>query len=111
MKIIYTRIIALLVMAATGSVAEMNSSKAPNLVFVFADQWRASATGYAGDPNLKGKTPNLDKLAEGGVWMRNAVSTMPVCTPYRASLLTGQYALSHGLFLNDAPLNPELKPE
>jgi arylsulfatase A-like enzyme len=106
--IIYTRIIALLVMAATVSVAEVNTSKSPNLVFVFADQWRAAATGYAGDPNLKGKTPNLDKLAESGVWMRTAVSTIPVCSPYRASLLTGQYALSHGLFITDAPLNPEL---
>jgi len=80
----------------------------PNVVYVFADQWRASATGYAGDPNLKGKTPHLDTLAEEGVWMQTAISTMPVCTPYRASLLTGQYAQSHGLFMNDAPLNPEL---
>ena len=95
-------------LAATVSATEMNTSKSPNLVFVFADQWRAQATGYAGDPNLKGKTPNLDKLAEDGVWMRTAVSTMPACTPYRASLLTGQYALSHGLFINDVPLNPEL---
>ncbi len=38
----------------------------PNLVFVFADQWRAQATGYAGDPNLRGKTPHLDCLAEEG---------------------------------------------
>jgi arylsulfatase A-like enzyme len=80
----------------------------PNLVFVFADQWRAQATGYAGDPNLKGKTPNLDRLAGESVDLVNAVSTVPVCTPYRASLLTGQYALTHGLFLNDAPLNPAL---
>ena len=80
----------------------------PNLVFVFADQWRAQATGYAGDPNLQGKTPNLDRLAEQSVNLVNIVSTVPVCTPYRASLLTGQYPLTHGLFLNDAPLNPEL---
>ena len=80
----------------------------PNLVFVFADQWRAQAAGYAGDPNLQGKTPNLDRLAKESVNLVNAVSTMPVCTPYRASLLTGQYALTHGLFMNDAPLDPEL---
>jgi arylsulfatase A-like enzyme len=80
----------------------------PNLVFVFADQWRAQATGYAGDPNLKDKTPHLDRLAEEGINLTTAISTMPVCTPYRASLLTGQTALSHGLFINDAPLNPEL---
>ncbi|MBM4093010.1 MAG: sulfatase, partial [Planctomycetes bacterium] len=34
----------------------------PNIVILLADQWRASATGYAGDPNVK--TPNLDRLAE-----------------------------------------------
>lgn len=78
----------------------------PNVVFVFADQWRAQATGYAGDPNLQGKTPNLDRLAGESVDLINAVSTVPVCTPFRASMLTGQYALTHGLFMNDAPLNP-----
>jgi arylsulfatase A-like enzyme len=36
--------------------------KKPNIVFIFADQWRAQATGYAGDPNAH--TPNLDKLAK-----------------------------------------------
>ncbi len=80
----------------------------PNLLFVFADQWRAQAAGYAGDPNLMGKTPHLDRLAGESVNLVNAVSNMPVCTPYRASLMTGQYAQTHGLFLNDAPLNPEL---
>jgi len=83
-------------------------NRKPNLVFVFADQWRAQATGYAGDPNLMGKTPHLDRLAKEGINLMNAVSTCAVCTPYRASLLTGQYPLTHGLFMNDAPLNPEL---
>ncbi|RKY12395.1 MAG: sulfatase [Planctomycetota bacterium] len=88
------------------SVRRANKRK-PNIVFVFGDQWRAQATGYSGDPNLQGKTPNLDKLAAESVNLTNAVSTCPVCTPYRASLLTGQYALTHGLFLNDAPLRNE----
>ncbi len=77
----------------------------PNLVFVLADQWRAQATGYAGDPNLQGKTPNLDKLAARSANFTTAVSGCPVCTPYRASLLTGQYPLTHGLFLNDLCLS------
>ena len=83
------------------------AAKKPNVVYVFADQWRAQATGYAGDPNLAGKTPNLDRLASEGVNMTHAVSTCPVCTPYRASLMTGQYPLTNGLFLNDACLNPD----
>jgi arylsulfatase A-like enzyme len=87
--------------------AQRGSGKRPNIIFIFADQWRAQATGYSGDPNLQGKTPNLDKLAAESVNLTNAVSTCPVCTPYRGSLLTGQFALTHGIFLNDAPLRNE----
>ena len=77
--------------------------KRPNVVFVFADQWRAQATGYAGDANAR--TPNLDRLREESVDFGTAVSTCPVCTPYRASLMTGQYPLTHGAFLNDVCLS------
>lgn len=79
--------------------------KKPNVVFVFADQWRAESTGYAGNPDVK--TPNLDKLASEGVNFTNSIVTMPVCTPYRAMLLTGQYPLKNGMFMNDIALNPD----
>jgi len=84
------------------AVAGVRRSRRPNVVFVFADQWRAQAMGYAGDPNAR--TPNLDRLAAGSVNFSNAVSCCPVCSPYRASLLTGQYPLTHGVFLNDVRL-------
>ncbi|MCL2639840.1 MAG: sulfatase [Phycisphaerales bacterium] len=71
----------------------------PNLVFVFADQLRSQAMGYAGDRNAK--TPFLDRLAGESLNFVNAVSNCPICTPYRACLLTGQYPLAHGLFMND----------
>lgn len=71
----------------------------PNIVYIFADQMRAHATGYAGDPNVR--TPYLDRLAGESLNFTNAVSNCPICTPYRASLLTGQYPLTHGLFMND----------
>ena len=74
----------------------------PNIVFVFADQWRACSTGYAGDPNVK--TPNLDKLAASSLTFTHAVSGCPVSTPYRASLMTGQLPTTNGMFLNDAHL-------
>ena len=77
----------------------------PNIVFVFADQWRAQATGYAGDPNAR--TPHLDALERQSINFTHAVSGCPVCSPYRASLLTGRYPLSHGVFLNDVPLGTE----
>lgn len=74
----------------------------PNIVFVLADQWRASATGYAGDPNVK--TPNLDRLAGESINFHNAISVCPVCTPHRAALLTGRYPTSTGMFMNDLHL-------
>ena len=70
----------------------------PNVLILLTDQWRAQATGYAGDPNVL--TPNLDRLASTSVNFKNAVSGMPVCSPFRASLLTGQRALTHGVFMN-----------
>ena len=77
----------------------------PNIVFVFADQWRAQSTGFAGNSEVF--TPTLDRLAEESVNFTTAVANMPVCSPYRASLLTGQYPLTHGLFMNDAKFNPQ----
>jgi len=78
----------------------------PNILFIIADQWRAQSFGYAGDPNVK--TPNLDRLERESVDFSQAVSRMPVCSPTRASLLTGQRPLTHGVFINDVPLNPNL---
>jgi len=77
----------------------------PNVVFLLADQWRAQATGYAGDPNAR--TPHLDRLAARSVNVVHAVAGCPVCAPYRASLLTGRYPLTHGVFLNDVCLSTE----
>lgn len=77
----------------------------PNIVYLMADQWRASATGYAGDPNVK--TPHLDQLAKQSWNFRNAVSSQPVCTAHRAALQTGRFPTSTGMFLNDAHLPDE----
>ncbi len=74
----------------------------PNVVFVFADQWRAQATGYAGNGQVA--TPRIDWLARESVNFTHAVSGWPVCSPWRGSLLTGQHPLTHGIFVNDVPL-------
>lgn len=77
----------------------------PNVVFILTDQWRASAFGYAG--NTVVRTPNIDRLAKESVNFGNAVSVCPVCTPYRAALLTGRYPTSTGMFVNDIFLPSE----
>lgn len=79
------------------------SGKKTNLVYVFSDQWRWCDHGYEG--NREVATPRIDALARESVNFRNAVSCMPVCSPHRASLITGQYPLTHGLFINDLSLN------
>ena len=84
-----------------------NNAKRPNVVYVFADQWRAQDAGYAG--NRQVYTPHIDRLASESLNFKHTVACMPVSTPYRASLLTGQYPLTHGLFLNDVTLDPEAK--
>ena len=77
----------------------------PNLIFVFPDQMRYQATGFAGDPNVQ--TPHLDRLAETSLNFTMAVSGCPVCSPARASLLTGQYPDRHGVFVNDVCLSDD----
>jgi arylsulfatase A-like enzyme len=77
----------------------------PNVLFVLADEWRAQATRYNGDTNVE--TPALDRLAAESVRYDMAVSGTPVCCPYRASLLTGQYPLTHGVIVNDVELKPK----
>jgi len=99
------RKIIILLIVLTGILSCSKETKKPNVIYVFADQWRAQATGYAGDVNAI--TPNLDQLAQEGINFTNAVSTCPSCTPYRASLLTGMYSTTHGLLLNDILLDPD----
>ena len=80
-----------------------HETKKPNILYILVDQWRAQALGYAGDKNAI--TPNLDKLASESINLKNAISGTAVCTPHRASLMTGQYPLSNGMFMNDVLLD------
>ena len=85
--------------------ARAAEAKRPNILFVIADQWRAQAFGFAGDPNVQ--TPHLDRFERQGVNFTQAVAGLPVCSPTRASLLTGQRPQTHGVFINDVPLSPD----
>jgi arylsulfatase A-like enzyme len=94
--------------ATAGAIAAPLSSaqkrRQPNVLFILADEWRAQATGYNGDPNVA--TPVLDRLARESASFQNAISGTPVCCPARASLMTGQYPLTNGVFINDVELKP-----
>jgi arylsulfatase A-like enzyme len=78
--------------------------KRPNIIFLMADQLRYQSCGYAGDK--KAVTPNIDRMATEGINFRQAVSSMPVCAAYRASLFTGKYVTSTGMVINELRMNP-----
>jgi arylsulfatase A-like enzyme len=101
-------ILALVIVGAIIAGCSSNSEKPqqPNIVFVFADQLRSQELSCYGGVNIE--TPNLDRLADEGLRMTNAVSTYPICSPFRGMLLTGLYPLHSGISNNDHPLNPDL---
>ncbi len=78
----------------------------PNVVFVFADQWRGQDVGYMG--NREVLTPHIDKLARQSLVLTHAVSNCPVSGAYRGCLLTGTYPLTNGVFYNDRPIAQNL---
>ena len=67
----------------------------PNIVFILVDDLRWDELGIAGHPYVK--TPNIDRIGKEGALFRNAFATTPLCSPSRASFLTGQYANTHGI--------------
>ena len=74
------------------------TEKRPNLLYIFADQWRANAVGYRGEDPVE--TPWMDRFCRESVCFSNAYSTFPLCTPHRGSLMTGKYPFSIGLWTN-----------
>ena len=82
-------------------------SPRPNLLFIFTDQQRADTLGCYG--NRVVETPNLDALAERSFVFENAYVSQPVCTPSRATIMTGLYPHTHGAVANNIPLNSSVK--
>ena len=70
----------------------------PNVLVILCDDLRWDALGCMGHPHLK--TPQIDKLAGEGMLLKNAFCTTSLCSPSRASILSGQYAHAHGVTNN-----------
>ncbi len=94
-----------LAQSAAASLAASSPETRPNLVYVFADQLRYFSCGYAGDEYAR--TPNIDRLAAQCCNFHQAISSTPVCSPYRASLMTGKCQSSTGMVINELRLSPE----
>ena len=72
----------------------------PNIVVVLVDDLRWDDLGVAGHPFVE--TPAIDRMAREGARFQNAFAATPLCSPSRASILTGQYAHAHGIVDNTA---------
>lgn len=117
-----TGIISLLVLnvcVLSGQELSANYSKTPlelekiekvtprNIVFILIDDQRYDALGFLEAQSFI-KTPNLDFLAENGAYLPNAFVTTALCSPSRASILTGLYAHRHKVIDNQHPVSDDL---
>lgn len=94
--------------AGTGKNLVLNkvqSVKPRNVVFILTDDHRYDFMGFTGKlPWLR--TPNMDRLYKEGAWFKNAFVTTSLCSPSRASILTGAYSHVHTIVDNFAPEVP-----
>ena len=72
----------------------------PNILLILVDDLRFDEFGAGGHPYMK--TPHIDRIAREGALFERAFHTTPICSPNRASILTGQYASRHGIIDNVA---------
>jgi N-acetylglucosamine-6-sulfatase len=107
LKLVAFLLLALLIglSPASSSLSNAQSPKKPNIVFILTDDHRADFMSCAGHPVVK--TPNLDRLASEGMLFSNAFVTSALCSPSRASFLTGLYAHTHGVQNNLTPWRDE----
>jgi N-acetylglucosamine-6-sulfatase len=96
-----------LTLSAGGSLLTTTAARAnpsvekPNIIFILSDNCRWDTMGFMDHPFIR--TPGLDRLAREGVVFQNAFHTTPLCSPSRASILTGTYAHTHGVLNNHTP--------
>lgn len=84
-----------------------NPAKKPNVIVFFTDQQRWDTVGAHGNP--LDLTPNFDRMAREGMFIRNSFTCQPVCGPARSVMQTGKYATETGCYRNDIPLPQEEK--
>jgi arylsulfatase A-like enzyme len=99
--------LAVLLLAATASLHAQEKEtkrKQPNILFIMSDDHASAAvSAYGSFLGKYANTPNIDRIAKGGMRFKNALVTNSICTPSRAAILTGQYSHRNGVYtLNDA---------
>ena len=85
----------LIILASINSAQPNRQQLRPNIIFILVDDLRWDELGITGHPFIK--TPHINRIGSEGALFRNAFMTTPLCSPSRASFLTGQYAHTHGI--------------
>jgi len=83
------------------------NAKPRNIVFILADDHRYDALGFLHTQDFI-ETPNLDRIAREGAYLPNAFVNNSLCSPSRASILTGLYSHKHKVIDNEHPVSPDL---
>lgn len=91
-------LLSLAVLVLSAAAPRAATPARPNVLFVLTDDQRADALGLGGAAHLR--TPNMDRLGREGVHFRNAFCTTSLCSPSRASILSGLHAHQHGVVNN-----------
>lgn len=86
----------------------MTMDRPTNILYLMCDSLRWNALGCYGHPLVR--TPNIDRLAEGGMLFERAYCTQPLCVPARASMFSGVYPHTSGVTTNFQPLPNEYTP-
>ena len=85
--------------AAELALERIEGAKPLNVIFILSDDHRYDVMSFLGHPWVE--TPAMDAMAKEGVYFRNAMVTTSLCSPSRASILTGQYMHNHGVVDNN----------
>src|ERR1051326_2224500 len=95
---------ASLALSTSELLAEEPTARSLNIVIFMPDQLPAHELGAFGGQNVP--TPNMDRVVAEGLSFTNALSTSPLCTPYRGMLLSGRYPTHNGMLINWLEANP-----
>ncbi len=90
---------------STGQHPNHKEGDRPNIIFILTDDQRWDALGYAGNSVIQ--TPEMDKLAESGVYFSHALVTTPICSASRASIFTGLHERTHRYTFQTGPVRKE----
>lgn len=95
----FCQVLIVLACCSCDTATAPESNRKPNLVFILADEQRFDTSEPYGNNDIM--TPHLNALGRAGIVFRNAYVSQPVCSPARATLLTGLYPHTHGVTNNN----------